>query len=211
MYKNVIKRILDLVLALALLVMLSPIIIIVSIILVVVNNGKPFYTQRRPGKSEKVFSILKFKTMNDKKDDKGNLLPDTYRLTGFGKFLRKTSIDEFPQLINVIWGDMSLVGPRPLLVRYLPYYTEEEKVRFTLRPGITGLAQVSGRNFLTWDNKLSKDIEYANNLSLKLDIEILWKTFWKTIKGSDVAVDQDAVPEMVALDEERKGDEKFNN
>lgn len=140
--------------------------------------------------------------MNDKRDDKGNLLPDSKRLTAVGKFVRKTSLDELPQLINVVKGDMSLIGPRPLLIKYLPYYTNEEKKRFLVRPGITGLAQVNGRNILGWDKRLAFDVHYVNNLAFKLDIAIAWKTFLKIIKSEDIIVDPHSI--MLDLDEERK-------
>jgi undecaprenyl phosphate N,N'-diacetylbacillosamine 1-phosphate transferase len=163
-------------------------------------KGSPFFFQPRPGKNEKVFKIIKFKTMNDKKDIDGKLLPDEERLTKLGNFIRKTSLDEIPQFINIIKGDMSLVGPRPLRVRYLPYYTPEEKIRHTIRPGVTGLAQVSGRNNLDWDEKLQKDIEYVKNLSLGLDISILIKTVLKVIKSQDVVLDDT----MLTFDEYRR-------
>jgi lipopolysaccharide/colanic/teichoic acid biosynthesis glycosyltransferase len=182
------------------LIVLLPLLVSITIILLFVNNGRPFFTQKRPGKNERIFSILKFKSMNDKRDEDGNLLPDTYRLTGVGRFIRKFSIDEFPQLINVLKGEMSLIGPRPLLIRYLTYYTKEELIRFDVRPGITGLAQISGRNLLDWDSRLQKDIEYVKNLSFKQDVYILYKTFWKIIRPEGVVVDQDSHPDIIALD-----------
>ena len=151
---------------------------------------------------KKDLEILKFKSMNDKKDANGNLLPNAERLTRIGNIIRKTSLDEIPQLINVLKGDMSLIGPRPLLIRYLPYYTEEEKVRHSIRPGITGLAQVSGRNLLGWDTRLALDIEYAKNISLALDFKILLKTIKKALTSSDVVTDQ--ADYMLDLDEQRK-------
>jgi lipopolysaccharide/colanic/teichoic acid biosynthesis glycosyltransferase len=168
-------------------------------------KGNPFFTQKRPGKDEKIFSVLKFKTMNDKKDAQGNLLPDTDRLTPLGIFIRKTSIDELPQLINVLVGDMSLIGPRPLLVSYLPYYTKEEQIRFTVRPGITGLAQISGRNFMTWDEKFEKDIIYVKNLTFKQDASIFYNTILKVFNYEGVEVDQSSNPNMIALDVLREG------
>lgn len=166
------------------------------------NGGKPFFSQKRPGKNEKIFSIHKFKTMTDKKDANGNLLPDGERLTLVGKILRMTSLDELPQLINVLKGDMSFIGPRPLLVKYLPYYTEKEKLRHSVRPGLTGLAQVSGRNFLTWDARLQKDVDYVENLSLGQDISIFFKTVKKVLLRKDVVVDATVV--MKNLAETRK-------
>ncbi|RTE53807.1 sugar transferase [Arenibacter aquaticus] len=189
MYKLIFKRTIDLFLSIFGFLVLLPITIIVYIILLFTNKGKPLFLQPRPGKNEKVFNIYKFKTMSDATDPQGRLLPDEDRITKFGTFLRKTSLDEIPQLINIIKGDMSLIGPRPLRVRYLPYYTKEESIRHTVRPGITGLAQVSGRNFLDWDKRLQKDIEYVNNMSFKQDFNILVKTFVSVITSKDVALD----------------------
>lgn len=184
MYKLVFKRILDIALASIAAVMLFPVFIIVYVILMFVNNGKPLFLQPRPGKNERVFKILKFKTMTDKTDDNGNLLPNELRMTRFGSFLRRSSLDEIPQLINVLKGDMSLVGPRPLRVRYLPYYTKEESIRHTVKPGVTGLAQVSGRNSLSWDDKLAIDIKYVKSLSLVADVSILIKTVIKVFANN---------------------------
>lgn len=202
MYKHFIKRLLDAIFALLGMIMLSPVFIIVSITLLLVNKGTPFFIQERPGKNQKEFNILKFKTMNDKKDSSGNLLPDEKRLTLIGRILRKTSLDELPQLINVLKGNMSFVGPRPLLNRYLPYYTKEEQLRHTVRPGITGLAQISGRNLLDWDTRLLKDVEYVKNLSLCLDLIIILKTIKKVIASEDIAI----APNLVIkdLDEVRR-------
>lgn len=192
MYRFFLKRVLDLVLSIVGFLVLFPIFMVVWFILLFVNNGRPFFLQPRPGKDEKVFSILKFKTMTDKKDANGKLLPDELRVTKFGTFLRKTSLDEIPQLLSIIKGDMSLIGPRPLRVRYLPYYTEEEQIRHTVRPGVTGLAQISGRNNLDWDTRLQKDIEYVKNLSFGLDVQILFKTFAKVLSSQDVALDSES-------------------
>ncbi|GAA3606993.1 sugar transferase [Flavivirga amylovorans] len=166
------------------------------------NNGSVFFLQKRPGKNEKIFRIIKYKTMNDKKNENGHLLPDCDRLTKFGNILRKTSLDELPQLINVLIGNMSFIGPRPLLIRYLPYYTKFEKKRHSVRPGITGLAQISGRNLLDWDSRLKKDIEYVENLSFLLDLNIFLKTIKKVITSKDVV----AIPNSVIedLDANRK-------
>ncbi|KAA5825605.1 sugar transferase [Algibacter amylolyticus] len=199
MYKNVIKPLLDYIIAFIALVLLSPIIIIATILLLFANQGKPFFFQVRPGKNEKLFKIIKFKTMNDKKDAEGNLLPDTFRLTTIGKLVRKTSIDELPQLFNIIKGDMSLIGPRPLLPQYLPYYTKNEQKRHTVKPGITGYAQVNGRNNLDWDTKLNFDAEYVDNLSFKLDLSIFFKTVFKVISSKDVAVDNTNVETMLNI------------
>ena len=192
MYKVFFKRLLDFFLSIIGFVILFPIFAMVWFILLFVNNGRPFFLQPRPGKNEKVFNILKFKTMTDKKDENGKLLPDELRVTKFGTFLRKSSLDEIPQLLSIIKGDMSLVGPRPLRVRYLPYYTKEEQIRHTVKPGVTGLAQISGRNNLDWDTRLQKDIEYVQNLSLMLDIEIIFKTAMNVIARKDVALDSES-------------------
>nr|WP_288936023.1 sugar transferase [uncultured Allomuricauda sp.] len=202
MYKLFFKRVLDFVLAVFGFVLLFPIFLVIWIILLFVNNGKPFFLQPRPGKDEKIFSIIKFKSMTDKTDENGKLLPDELRVTKFGTFLRKSSLDEIPQLLSIIKGDMSLIGPRPLRVRYLPYYTEEENLRHTVRPGITGLAQISGRSLLDWDTRLQKDIEYVKNLSFALDLKILFKTALKVLLRKDVALDAESgIPDF---DEERK-------
>ncbi|WP_293295445.1 sugar transferase [Allomuricauda sp.] len=202
MYKLFFKRVLDFVLAVFGFVLLFPIFLVIWVILLFVNNGKPFFLQPRPGKDEKIFSIIKFKSMTDKTDENGKLLPDELRVTKFGTFLRKSSLDEIPQLLSIIKGDMSLIGPRPLRVRYLPYYTKEENLRHTVRPGITGLAQISGRNLLDWDTRLQKDVEYVNNLSFVLDVKILFKTALKVLLRKDVALDAESgIPDF---DEERK-------
>jgi undecaprenyl phosphate N,N'-diacetylbacillosamine 1-phosphate transferase len=203
MYKNGLKRLIDFSITLLAFIVLSPVFICVFILLSIANNGKPFFYQQRPGKDEHLFRIIKFKTMNDKKDASGQLLPDGKRLTPVGKFIRKTSLDEIPQLLNVLMGDMSLIGPRPLLIKYLPYYTEEERKRHSVRPGITGLAQVSGRNNLYWDERLKKDIEYVENLSFTLDLKILWKTFLNIITSKDIVIDPHST--MESLDEARSG------
>ncbi|WP_421824376.1 sugar transferase [Flagellimonas oceanensis] len=195
MYRAFVKRFVDLLVSFIGLIIISPIFLFVYLVLLFDFKGSPFFTQERPGKNEKIFQILKFKTMNDKKDEQGNLLPDNERITPLGKFIRKTSLDEIPQLINVLKGDMSLVGPRPLRTFYLPYYSQTEKMRHHVRPGITGLAQVSGRNFLTWEEKFAYDITYVQNLSFLLDLKILFKTFKKAFFDKDVADDPDAFVE----------------
>lgn len=187
LYKRGVKRILDFTLSLFGLVLLSPIFITVLILLIIYNNGRPFFFQNRPGKDEKFFRVIKFKTMNDKKDDEGNLLPDSKRLTKFGQFVRKTSLDEIPQLLNVIKGDMSLIGPRPLLVEYLPLYNDEQKKRHNVRPGITGWAQVNGRNAISWKKKFEYDVWYVNKLSFILDVQIFFKTFFKVFKSEGIS------------------------
>lgn len=201
-YKNTLKPLIDFVAALVAIILLSPIIILTTILLFIVNGGKPFFLQKRPGKNERIFNIIKFKTMNDKKDKHGNLLSDSERLTRIGLIVRKASIDEIPQLFNVLKGDMSLIGPRPLLPRYLPYYTNEERIRHQVKPGITGLAQVNGRNFLDWGPRLQLDIKYVKTLSLKTDLKILFKTIYKVLASKDIATD--ATKAQPYLDELRK-------
>lgn len=202
-YKNYFKRPLDILLCVVGLSLFSPILIIALVAIAISFGENPFFTQKRPGKNKKVFSVLKLKTMNSKKDSEGNLLSDTERLTPFGIFIRKTSIDELPQLINVIKGDMSLIGPRPLLVRYLPYYTEEENRRFLIRPGITGLAQITGRNFMSWEDKFKKDLEYMDTMSFVNDMKIYWQTVLKVINPEEIEVDPNSNPNMLAMDLER--------
>ncbi len=168
---------------------MSPLFFVLAV-LVRTKLGSPiFFKQERPGKNEKVFTLCKFRTMTDKRDENGNLLPDSIRLTKFGKILRATSLDELPELLNILTGDMSIIGPRPLLVSYLPYYTEEEKLRHTVRPGLTGLAQVSGRNFIDWDSRFKKDVEYVRNLSFGMDMKVLWLTVRTVLGRGDVAED----------------------
>nr|WP_315011438.1 sugar transferase [uncultured Capnocytophaga sp.] len=188
MYRNIIKPVLDFLTALIAFIVLSPIFVVVMIGLWFANNGKPFFYQLRPGKGERIFRIIKFKTMNDRCDANGQLLPDAERLTKIGAFVRKTSLDEIPQLLNVLKGDMSLIGPRPLLVKYLPYYSKREQLRHTVRPGITGLAQVNGRNKLNWDDRLELDAQYVENLSFLLDIKILFRTIINVLLRKDIAV-----------------------
>ena len=194
MYKNCIKRGLDFLLSLCGVIVLSPVLLVLCV-LVRVKLGSPvLFRQERPGKNEKIFTLCKFRTMTDEKDVDGKLLPDAVRLTKFGKFLRATSLDELPELFNILKGDMSIIGPRPLLVSYLPYYTEREKLRHTVRPGLTGLAQASGRNFLDWDRRLEKDVEYVEHLSFGMDLKVLWMTV-QTVLGhsEEVAENTNAV------------------
>jgi len=185
MYRHFFKRMCDLVIALLGLIVLSPLFLILWIWLSIANKGTgAFFVQERPGKDEKIFKVIKFKTMNDKRDENGILLPDSERLTTIGRFVRSLSLDEIPQLLNVIKGDMSLIGPRPLLPRYLPYYTSRERLRHKVRPGITGLAQVNGRNILNWDERLELDVQYVENLSFISDLKIFFKTFIIIFKPS---------------------------
>lgn len=187
MYRKYIKRLLDFLLSLIALIILSPLMLIISI-LVRVKLGKPIiFKQERPGKNEKIFTLYKFRTMTDEKDENGKLLSDEARLTKFGKFLRSTSMDELPELINIIKGDMSIIGPRPLLVEYLPLYNDEQKKRHNERPGLTGLAQINGRNNLSWEEKFKEDVFYTENISFKLDIKILFKTIIKVIKREGIS------------------------
>ncbi|OXB01002.1 lipid carrier--UDP-N-acetylgalactosaminyltransferase, partial [Flavobacterium plurextorum] len=185
-YKKKIKRSLDFIISLVSICILMPIFIIVFIGLYLANDGKPFFFQLRPGLNEKVFKIIKFKTMNDKKDEAGNLLSDEERLTIIGRFVRKTSLDEMPQLINVLKGDMSIIGPRPLLIQYLSLYNENQKTRHDIRPGITGWAQVNGRNAISWEKKFEYDVWYVDNLSFILDLKILWKTVVKVFRKEGI-------------------------
>ena len=177
MYQNYVKSFFDFMAAFIGLIVLSPLIIVITFLLFILNNGKPFYFQNRPGYKEKIFRIIKFKTMNDKKNEAGELLPDFERTTLVGKFIRKTSIDEIPQLINVFLGHMSLVGPRPLLPEYLPLYNENQKRRHDVKPGITGWAQINGRNSILWTKKFEHDVWYVDNATILLDMKILYKTF----------------------------------
>ncbi len=186
MYQKYIKRLLDIVISLVALVVLSPVILVVAI-LVRIKLGRPvIFKQERPGKNEKIFKLYKFRSMSDKKDENGNLLPDKERLTKFGKVLRASSLDELPELLNILKGDMSLIGPRPLTVSYLPYYNEIEKHRHDVRPGLTGLAQINGRNAINWDKRFEYDIQYVNNITFMNDLKILFKTFYKVLKKDDV-------------------------
>lgn len=194
MYKNCIKRCLDFLLSLCAIIILSPVLLVLCI-LVRTKLGSPiFFRQERPGRNEEIFTLCKFRTMTDERDENGELLPDSVRLTKFGKFLRATSLDELPELFNILKGDMSIIGPRPLLVSYLPYYSEREKLRHSVRPGLTGLAQVSGRNFIDWDRRMAKDVEYVENLTFAMDLKVLWLTV-KTVLGhsEEVAEDTNAV------------------
>lgn len=186
MYVHFFKRLIDLILSLILLTLFSPIIIIFIILLLIINNGKPFFYQSRPGKDEKIFKLIKFKTMDDKCYQEGNLLPDKYRLTRVGKLIRKTSIDEILQLVNVLKGDMSIVGPRPLSVKYLPLYNDFQRKRHNVLPGITGLAQISGRNAISWKKRFEFDIYYVENISFLLDIKIIFLTVFKVLRQENV-------------------------
>jgi lipopolysaccharide/colanic/teichoic acid biosynthesis glycosyltransferase len=172
--------------ALVLLMVLLPLFVLIMIVLFFVNRGKPFFFQLRPGKEERIFRLVKFKTMTDRKDSQGNLLPDHQRMTAFGKFLRKTSLDEIPQLLNVLNGSMSMIGPRPLLVEYLQHYNKEQKRRHSIRPGITGWAQVNGRNAISWQKKFQYDVWYVEHVNFSVDVKILWLTLIKVVRSRDI-------------------------
>lgn len=204
-YEKYIKRILDFTLSLIALICLSPILLIVAI-LVRIKLGSPvIFKQKRPGKDEKIFTLYKFRTMTDEKDDNGDLLPDSQRLTKFGKFLRSTSLDELPELINIIKGEMAIVGPRPLLVKYLPLYNEKQKHRHDVRPGLTGYAQVNGRNAISWEEKFEDDLKYIENITLINDIKIILKTIKKVIKRNDISQENNAT-----IEEFKGSEEKIN-
>lgn len=193
MYKRFIKRLLDIVISGVALILLSPVIGLLAL-LVRTRLGRPvIFSQERPGYKAEIFTLKKFRTMTDARDQDGNLMPDSERLTSFGRMLRRTSLDELPELWNIFRGDMSLIGPRPLLVSYLPYYTEREQLRHTVRPGLTGLAQVSGRNFLEWNKRLEKDVQYVENLSFGLDMKIFLMTIRQVFVHEDVAEDTDII------------------
>lgn len=195
MYRSFLKPIIDFIFSFLGLLFLSPIFIIVWLGLTIANNGTPFFYQRRPGKGEKIFTIVKFKTMNDKRDTEGQLLPDAQRLTAVGSFVRKTSLDELPQLLNVLKGDMSFVGPRPLLPEYLPLYNDAQRKRHDVKPGITGWAQVNGRNAIKWEQKFEYDVWYVENQSFALDFKILLKTVLKVLKKEGIAQQGQATAE----------------
>ncbi|WP_027879303.1 MULTISPECIES: sugar transferase [Mesoflavibacter] len=186
MYKSFFKRILDFTVSFIAIIVFSPIFMLVALLLLLNNKGSVFFFQKRPGKNEQIFKVVKFKTMTDKKDKNGNLLPDADRLTNLGKFVRKTSLDELPQLINVLKGDMSLIGPRPLLPEYLPLYNNTQKRRHSVKPGITGWAQVNGRNAISWSKKFEYDVWYVDNMSFFLDLKIIALTISKVIKSEDI-------------------------
>lgn len=204
MYAKYFKRVLDLILSLMALILLMPLMIIIAILIRIKLGSPVIFKQKRPGKNEKIFTLYKFRTMTDKKDKDGNLLPDSERLTKFGKILRSTSLDELPELFNIIKGDMAIVGPRPLLVKYLPYYTKEERHRHDVRPGLTGLAQINGRNTTNWEDRFKYDIEYTHKIALIEDIKIAIKTVVKIIRKQDILVGNEQI--LLDLDEVRKNE-----
>lgn len=210
MYQKFFKRVIDFLLSLFTLVILSPLMLVLIIVGAMVMGGNPFFTQKRPGKiskktgEERIFKLVKFRTMSNKKDENGNLLPDDQRLNKYGSFLRSVSLDELPELWNILKGDMSIVGPRPLLISYIPYYTQTERMRHTVRPGLTGLAQVNGRNFVSWDKRLAYDVEYVESISMFGDIKIIFMTAIQFVKKQDVAVDTNKVEPNFAAERRAK-------
>lgn len=196
------KRLFDIVVAALMLLLLSPVFLVIALMVWITMGSPILFRQVRPGLNGQPFTLYKFRTMTDARDEYGRLLPDTQRLTKLGRFLRSTSLDELPELLNVLKGDMSLVGPRPLLMKYMPYFTQRERIRFSVRPGITGLAQVNGRNKLSWNERLELDVQYVEQWSFKLDLQILWRTVWCVLGRSGVEVDPRAT--MLDLDEERR-------
>ena len=194
-YASFFKPLIDFVVALIIFSVLSPVFIVVVILLAIANSGKPFFLQRRPGKEGAIFKVIKFKTMNDRKDNSGELLPDEVRLTAVGRFVRKTSLDEIPQMLNVIKGDMSLIGPRPLLEEYLPLYSETQMKRHDVKPGITGWAQVNGRNAISWQQKFDYDIWYVNNISFALDFNIFFLTVRNIVMSEGISSETSATME----------------
>ena len=193
MYAKFFKRFLDFILSLCAVIILSPILLILIVLGTIFMRGNPFFFQERPGKNEKIFKLIKFRTMDNRKDKDGNLLPDEIRLNKYGRFLRSTSLDELPELINILKGDMSIIGPRPLLIEYLPWYSETERHRHDVRPGLTGWAQVNGRNSVDWDTRFALDVEYVNNLSFVFDMKIFVLTIMKVLNRSDIAENTRAV------------------
>ena len=195
MYRSFFKRVFDFILSLTAIIILSPVLLLLTVIGAFRMGGNPFFTQDRPGKDGKVFKLVKFRSMNNKRDERGELLPDEKRLTYYGKFLRNTSFDELPELINILKGDMAIVGPRPLLVRYLTRYSKTQARRHEVRPGLTGLAQVNGRNAISWEDKFRYDVEYVDNLSLLLDIKIILMTVLKVVKRDGISSENSATME----------------
>lgn len=205
-YEKYIKRLLDIVLSLLAIIVLSPVLLIVAV-LVRVKLGSPvLFKQERPGLNEKVFRMYKFRSMSDQKDENGNLLPDDVRLTSFGKKLRSTSLDELPELFNILKGDMSIVGPRPLSVVYLSYYTDEERLRHTARPGLTGFAQINGRNAISWEQKFEYDVEYVNNVSFAMDLKIVFGTIGKVLHRDGIGQAEEAPVSLHIERQDRKNE-----
>ena len=195
MYAKCLKRVMDFSLSLLALIVLSPVLLVLTVLGAIKMKGNPFFTQLRPGKDEKIFKLIKFRSMTCEKDAEGNLLPDEQRLTKYGKFLRSTSLDELPELINILKGDMSIVGPRPLLVQYLPLYNEEQRHRHDVRPGLTGYAQVHGRNAVTWEEKFRMDVEYVENITFLKDVKITLDTVKAVLKRDGISSETSATME----------------
>lgn len=202
-YEKYVKRPLDLILSASALIVLFPLLVILLFIGAYMMKGNPFFIQKRPGRHEIIFSLIKFRTMSNEKDENGNLLPDELRLNSYGKFLRSTSLDELPELFNILRGEMSIIGPRPLVPQYLPYYTEEERRRHDVRPGLSGLAQVNGRNALSWEDRFAYDVAYVNDITFMGDVRILWKTVKKVLGREDVVV-RGTAESLQDFDVERK-------
>lgn len=201
MYRLFFKRVLDFCIAFFSLLLIGWLLVIIAIWLYIANQGAgAFFLQERPGRNGRIFKVIKFKSMTDAKDENGNLLPDSERLTAVGRFIRSTSLDELPQLINVLKGDMSFIGPRPLLVKYLPYYTERERMRHSVRPGITGWAQIHGRNHVLWEERFEYDIYYVEHMSLALDLQIVFSTIKNVVRKKDIEV----APNLMDFDEYRR-------
>lgn len=206
MYKKYIKRLLDIIVSLCGIIILSPVYLILFILVRVKLGSPALFTQERPGRNEKIFKLYKFRSMTDERDEKGEFLPDEVRLTGFGRILRSTSLDELPELFNILKGEMSIIGPRPLLIRYLPLYNEFQKHRHDVRPGLTGLAQINGRNAITWEKKFEYDVEYVNNLSFALDIKIFFCTIKAVLKREGISSETDATMEAFTGTPAKNGD-----
>lgn len=200
-YKRIVKRPMDVILSLIAIIVLSPLMLVVAVLIRIILGSPVIFKQKRPGLNEKIFTLYKFRTMNYKRKNNGELMPDSMRINKFGKFLRFTSLDELPELFNIIKGDMSVIGPRPLLPKYLQHYSKTEKLRHSVRPGLSGLAQVNGRNNLYWDSRLAKDIEYVENISFLLDVKIIFKTIIKVFKREDITVVNESI--LKDLDVER--------
>lgn len=207
MYKKFFKRFFDIILSLIAIIILSPVYLIISVLVLIFMGWPIFFKQPRPGKNEKIFNMYKFRTMTNKKDKDGNLLPDEQRLNGFGKFLRKTSLDELPEIFCILNSSMSFIGPRPLLVEYLPYYTKEEHHRHDVRPGLTGWAQANGRNLVDWDQRFKYDLEYVNNLTLMMDVKVIFKTIKIVLKREGINDNNGEI--MKKLSDVRKKDENY--
>lgn len=209
-YAKYIKRLLDIVCSFLALTVFSPLYLTLMVIGAIEMKGNPFFTQERPGYKERFFKLIKFRSMTNEKDENGNLLPDELRINSYGRFLRLTSLDELPEAINIFVGDMSVVGPRPLLVRYLPYYNEDEKHRHDVRPGLTGLAQISGRNYLSWDDRFKKDVEYVNNITFIGDVIIIIKTMINVLHvGKSINISNETV--FGDFDEWRKAQQDLSS